>query len=151
MWSGISAIHTSVSQARDSENFLNVLKSRKAVTKILPLFTFFVNSWSSTILFIHRTYGSNRLYKIKPIFIFPIENHIWHFIMQCYLKTQLAESLLILYKVFLCCITHIKSFGTRCKPSTKLFYDCLLQFIMLSCWERHLQALFLGPTIQTIC
>lgn len=30
--SGISEIHTSVSQASDSENFLNVLKSGKAVT-----------------------------------------------------------------------------------------------------------------------
>lgn len=42
MCSGISAIQTSVSHANCSENFLNVAKSRNAVTNIIPELTFSV-------------------------------------------------------------------------------------------------------------
>lgn len=77
------------------------------------------------------------LYRMQYIIVVPrIDHHSSESCNQAHLLSTLPY-----HKVFLYSITNIKTFGTRCKPSTKLFDDSLLQFIMLAYREREVLAI----------
>ncbi len=40
---------------------------------------------------IHRSYRSYRFNKINPVLIFPVQNYIWHLVVQGYLKPQFCQ------------------------------------------------------------